>query len=225
MRKAFTLIELLVVIAIIAILASMLLPALNGARRRAHATHCLSSLRQTGIAMMLYADDFGGRLPVVHTGSFAHANELSPKVEWFQALAAGVKYDPKFLRCPGDLAYDAENGIQSYMMNSIFTFGRPLGQLRNSSFQIVVSERGFEEDGKTPEEHQCYDAQSEPADWKGRLDTVRHDNKANYLFADGHAAGHAFVETVPDEEDTSTNKHFVREWVGESYLEAHEHSH
>ena len=63
MKKHFTLIELLTVIAVIGILAGMLLPALSSAKNKAKAANCISSLKQVGLALHLYAGDNRNRLP------------------------------------------------------------------------------------------------------------------------------------------------------------------
>ncbi len=62
-KAAFTLIELLVVIAIIAILAALLLPALQYAKDLAQDTYCMNNLRQLSVSVLSYTDDYNGRVP------------------------------------------------------------------------------------------------------------------------------------------------------------------
>ena len=112
-RKGFTLIELLVVIAIISILAAMLLPSLSRAREQARRTSCKNNLKQLGLALIMYSNDYMGSFP---TGSGSHLADLT------LLLSMGYAKDPNVFECPS-ASYEA----QSINIQVGETFGLGIG--------------------------------------------------------------------------------------------------
>jgi prepilin-type N-terminal cleavage/methylation domain-containing protein len=114
-NSAFTLIELLVVVAIIAILAGLLLPALASARTKGRQAKCISNMRQIGLGMAMYADDFNGRAPTT-----MH-NSPSTNASWINLLKPYLaKVDPVRI-CPADARGNERltNNATSYIINDL----------------------------------------------------------------------------------------------------------
>ena len=184
-RKGFTLIELLVVIAIIAILAAILFPVFARARENARRASCSSNLKQIGLGIMQYTQDYDENYPIRN-------NDASGN--WAQTVQPYVKSTQLF-KCPsntgkeimqGGLGPPAPQIPASYGTNHRLMPDRnePVGLsvLQSASQKIMVSESGYNwNDYGAP---WWTNTEWQDAGAKGYFHG--HLGQGNYLFADGH---------------------------------------
>jgi len=194
----FTLIELLVVIAIIAILAGMLLPALNSAREKARAIKCLAQEKQMGQAMTFYTDDNKEQFPIANSTVDSH---------WNEHLNSSYNLPRKIFYCPSDRKrkdsdWDSDDRYISYGYNilglgfysskpspldgvSVSIFSCKLSRIKSPSKMLTLV------DSYRPSYSGLqgyFVAVPQTSMWADFLPYSRHKKGSNVLFVDGHAA-------------------------------------
>lgn len=202
MRKKFTLIELLVVIAIIAILASMLLPALNRARDRGKSAKCVSNLKNLHLMLANYMHDNNGRYPytVLATLGEPISNTKYP-LAWHRLLAPtlfpyAASSAVGIFRCPSQISVNVSRnytisselgGVEADLsprvnLNRIRRPSATVSNVDGTASLSVMAINGWETD----------------AQWLGeQVVHWRHSNMANVSYVDGHVGKTSSAKWMP----------------------------
>ncbi|MEN6645325.1 MAG: DUF1559 domain-containing protein [Armatimonadia bacterium] len=186
-RQGFTLIELLVAIAIIAILATILFPVFAKAREKARQTSCLSNLKQIGLALKAYCQDYDETNCRAYYGG-------SRVVRWHQAIAPYVKNDDLFRCMSSGQEIDPYSGLyMSYGMSSFnfapgaypsFWYGPGDEEIGDASGTIWVTDSKHPTD---PTQGSYYVGGGAVFSEPVTRVAYRHNEGFNALYYDGHA--------------------------------------
>jgi len=210
-RRGFTLIELLVVIAIIAILAALLAPALSRARESARTSICANNLKQIGLAVALYGDEFGV-YPPGYTGPSDFTFVLSPYLSKSAQVYGQENLRSPIIQCPSRtiqpsgltanysahprvLVHTAYGDTQPKYGSvtrptDIMIVADAIQMADGRSLATLIDIAGISVDGSSANsENKVPVGQDMDGISSGVGDIrYRHGGRANILFADGHVA-------------------------------------
>ncbi len=235
-RTPFTLIELLVVIAIIAILAAMLLPALNQAREKAKTISCGNVMTNFGKAAMLYEDDYNGWKPALNSGSSSPIGKLRWGYQLRPYLGLqrdDTTYTPIALLCPTALPFltttsssypGCRNLEGCYGVNRMgyppsdttgATWrGRKSSQIHRPSQKIWLGEGSdwmiSYTRSKAPNAYYIWGEKNDGTTGTNNTGCYRHADRMNLIFNDGHL-GNARWQELCDSDNESTSPVLYKE--------------
>jgi prepilin-type N-terminal cleavage/methylation domain-containing protein/prepilin-type processing-associated H-X9-DG protein len=211
-RSGFTLIELLVVIAIIAILAAILFPVFARARGKARQAACLSNLKQLGLAVDMYAQDYDEMLPA-HNDNEPPYPTYDWRYDTFIYRLMPYMRNIQITKCPDDSGWtDPRNSVAgdgkrwwSYSYNRACEYGpqQPgwLAAFEDPAGTVLLFDGGEPDQGVERNDSNSLTAGWASWDAETRKAYTRHNGGLNIAWADGHAKWRG-AETIKDSELT-----------------------
>ena len=192
-RRAFSLIEILVVIAIIAILAAILFPAFARARENARRTSCQSNLKQIGLGIMQYTQDYDERYPYQAADFISDFSSSSTAVQanWQRGIYPYTK-SWQILKCPSAKPNTVTTAghSSSYLANGValpYGFSRSLSSVANTADVILLQEYLYALGASLNRPYPSNLTTKTYTAWLYTTDIAGvHFDGSNLLFMDGH---------------------------------------
>jgi prepilin-type N-terminal cleavage/methylation domain-containing protein/prepilin-type processing-associated H-X9-DG protein len=188
-RTGFTLIELLVVIAIIAILAAILFPVFARAREKARQTSCLNNVKQIGLSIMMYIEDYDETLP---------PSRGRPDGRWtvWTHYTEPYRKNEQILTCPSGRGRYGWGRVDYGINRDTFTevsYGasaRALADVKYPAQTVAIADSSTTGDGDADGWTYSYSWRVGADHRPERFIPARHNGGANLAFCDGHAKWH-----------------------------------